>query len=755
MEDRNKMDVASENLEASLDCTRLLDEIEELEARLTLPFSLKLSQTALGQSLTAEAWSLRASKHPFFSKIPPPPDLSGYTNTKAMESQLRLMEEYRIAAKRKLKRMSAKERARIIDSVRTYSFTELLRQHIRSVAVSRGDCGSDTDATTEMDDLQKTLSEDEDAVVDEDNEEEDDDLMRLVRRQREAFSARMAAGRPSIRRNVGASPSARPLTPVAVPTTTSALSKNERLYRTLIKKFVGKAARLRANIRRDKLIMAKKAAKDCAKAVRQRQTQKPSKDLANRARRLAREIAAYWCVRSGSGVNGGGHPQTGMTEAGEIVGGPADVVESEVESAAAARRRAERALAEQRKADLELLEARRQQRKLNFLLTQTELYSHFMAKTMSGGGSAGVDSILDRLQETPKVSDKTSGAEPAPTTALAEAAKAAAGRLGINVDDEFDAETLKAEALSRVQSAIEKESQIRNEFGHGLQQAVETEVDISKPPALFKGDLKTYQLKGLAWLLTLFDQGINGILADEMGLGKTVQTIAFLGSLAEKYNLWGPFLIVTPASTLHNWTQEFAKFMPDFRLVPYWGSPAERKVLRRFWSPSAASEGALLGTREAAFHVVVTSYQVVLQDAKFINKTAWTYIVLDEAHAIKSTSRLVSVQHILGIYLGIGHFHQNWVATNRPCHVIQHPCCFFYVGIACVGAYCSLSSVAIVFFSLVRPSKMPCVSCGLSCTSSCPPSLIPTTNSRTGSRRTSNRRLRAEVAVSRPEGVGP
>ncbi len=58
-------------------------------------------------------------------------------------------------------------------------------------------------------------------------------------------------------------------------------------------------------------------------------------------------------------------------------------------------------------------------------------------------------------------------------------------------------------------------------------------MDVTKPPAVFKGDLKAYQLKGLAWLLTLFDQGINGILADEMGLGKTVQTIAFMGSLAE------------------------------------------------------------------------------------------------------------------------------------------------------------------------------------------------------------------------------
>ncbi|VDQ11284.1 unnamed protein product [Trichobilharzia regenti] len=52
-------------------------------------------------------------------------------------------------------------------------------------------------------------------------------------------------------------------------------------------------------------------------------------------------------------------------------------------------------------------------------------------------------------------------------------------------------------------------------------------------PKLFKGQLKAYQIRGLNWLLGLFDQGINGILADEMGLGKTIQTIAFFGCLAE------------------------------------------------------------------------------------------------------------------------------------------------------------------------------------------------------------------------------
>ena len=35
-------------------------------------------------------------------------------------------------------------------------------------------------------------------------------------------------------------------------------------------------------------------------------------------------------------------------------------------------------------------------------------------------------------------------------------------------------------------------------------------------PRLLMATLKEYQLKGLNWLGTLYDQGINGILADEM-----------------------------------------------------------------------------------------------------------------------------------------------------------------------------------------------------------------------------------------------
>lgn len=100
-------------------------------------------------------------------------------------------------------------------------------------------------------------------------------------------------------------------------------------------------------------------------------------------------------------------------------------------------------------------------------------------------------------------------------------------------------------------------------------------------------------------------------------------------------DVWGPFLIISPASTLHNWQQEMERFVPDFKVVPYWGSPQERKILRQFWDMKN------LHTKDASFHVVITSYQLVVSDFKYFNRIKWQYLILDEAQAIKSSSRLV------------------------------------------------------------------------------------------------------------------
>lgn len=136
--------------------------------------------------------------------------------------------------------------------------------------------------------------------------------------------------------------------------------------------------------------------------------------------------------------------------------------------------------------------------------------------------------------------------------------------------------------------------------------------------------LRSYQLEGLDWLASMERRALNGILADEMGLGKTLQTISLLAHLAAEKCVWGPHLVVVPTSTLLNWEVELKKFCPSLKVLSYYGSIAERKKKREGWS------------KANAFHVCITSYQLVVQDASIFRRKRWYYLILDEAQNIKN-----------------------------------------------------------------------------------------------------------------------
>lgn len=65
---------------------------------------------------------------------------------------------------------------------------------------------------------------------------------------------------------------------------------------------------------------------------------------------------------------------------------------------------------------------------------------------------------------------------------------------------------------------------------------------------MFLSPFVVCQIKGLEWLVSLYNNNLNGILADEMGLGKTIQTIALITYLMENKRLNGPYLIIVPLS---------------------------------------------------------------------------------------------------------------------------------------------------------------------------------------------------------------
>ena len=258
------------------------------------------------------------------------------------------------------------------------------------------------------------------------------------------------------------------------------------------------------------------------------------------------------------------------------------------------RKKAEKEQFEKTKAEEELRESQRQSRKLNFLITQTEIYSHFVGKkdsdeTNDNKDTSAVNSVVDF--------------------------------------DNDDEELLRKQAANSAQVAYLKTQENANEFNQ-----TEPSTGHIDQPAMLQCSLKSYQLKGLNWLASLYEQGINGILADEMGLGKTVQSLSLLAYVAEKYNIWGPFLIVTPASTLHNWQNEFAKFIPNFKTVPYWGNSKERQSMRSLFRQKG------IWTQESNSHVIITSYQLAVQDQQYLSKLKWQFLVLDEAHSIKSSS---------------------------------------------------------------------------------------------------------------------
>ena len=108
-------------------------------------------------------------------------------------------------------------------------------------------------------------------------------------------------------------------------------------------------------------------------------------------------------------------------------------------------------------------------------------------------------------------------------------------------------------------------------------------------------------MKGLQWLVSLYNNKLNGILADEMGLGKTIQTISLFTYLIESKQNFGPFMIVVPLSTLGNWEMEFTKWAPSINIVLYTGLPAERKAKARV-------------LHNSKFNICLTTYEYILKD---------------------------------------------------------------------------------------------------------------------------------------------
>lgn len=221
-------------------------------------------------------------------------------------------------------------------------------------------------------------------------------------------------------------------------------SRRRKMWQLMSKKEIGKVQRARTNNHKEMLQNAKRMATMCMRVQRQKaiQSQKLMRDSVWRAKRLSREMLGYWKRY--------------------------EKVEREQ------RRQMEKEAEEQRKRDVELIEAKRQQRKLNFLITQTELYAHFMSKKLGQGTEEEQLRILNQLDE--EVNPR------------------------LSAYDDYNPEILKEKAQKNAQHAFTTDKQrteLFNVIGEDVMKMEPmSELQELPQPDIFQGTLKTYQLKG-------------------------------------------------------------------------------------------------------------------------------------------------------------------------------------------------------------------------------------------------------------------
>ena len=143
-------------------------------------------------------------------------------------------------------------------------------------------------------------------------------------------------------------------------------------------------------------------------------------------------------------------------------------------------------------------------------------------------------------------------------------------------------------------------------------------------PPSFRGELRPYQERGLAWLSFLGSLGLGAVLADDMGLGKSPQTLALLAAERDAGTAAGPTLLICPMSLVGNWQREAARFTPGLAVHVHHG--ADRLA------------GSELAAAVGAADLVITTYGVAARDTGALAQVPWARVVCDEAQNIKNAA---------------------------------------------------------------------------------------------------------------------
>lgn len=149
--------------------------------------------------------------------------------------------------------------------------------------------------------------------------------------------------------------------------------------------------------------------------------------------------------------------------------------------------------------------------------------------------------------------------------------------------------------------------------GSALSEELEGDFDV---PGL-TATLYPYQARGVHWMRETIAHTGGLILADEMGLGKTLQIIALL--LLDPPQVSAPALVICPTSLIANWVREFTRFAPDLSVLVHHGP-----------------ERAGVYSELQKSHVVIATYDTVVNDITIFSCLEWSWVICDEAQTIKN-----------------------------------------------------------------------------------------------------------------------
>lgn len=115
-----------------------------------------------------------------------------------------------------------------------------------------------------------------------------------------------------------------------------------------------------------------------------------------------------------------------------------------------------------------------------------------------------------------------------------------------------------------------------------------------------------------------------------------MQSISILVYMLEFKQDTGPHLIIVPKSTLSNWMNELKFWGPKLSAVKFHGTKDERLDLAtNVLQPGQRDE-------ERHWNVVVTTYEICNLERNVLNKFAWSYLIIDEAHRLKNEASTFS-----------------------------------------------------------------------------------------------------------------